>query len=117
MLNRRLDAAKQVAAHLRETERGIDHAISSTARLISALPEARLSANLSAVVGQDALDSVVLALSGMTAVRRQIVTGHAQLDELRHQIGLGTRAFGDEAKIPSGALHAVPLNGVEAHAA
>jgi len=55
MLKQRKEAARQLANRLFETEAAIDDAISKMAELTGYMPKARNAANLSAVVGQDAI--------------------------------------------------------------
>jgi hypothetical protein len=94
MLNERLSAAHAVAAKLFETEKAIDLAIAHAAELSAAMPTARLKANLSATVGQEALVAASNAIAALIVAREHAITAHARLNETRDQIGLATVAIG-----------------------
>ncbi len=100
MLKRRRNAARQLASRLFETESAIDEAISKMADLAGYMPIARVDANLSAVVGQDALSQAALALSALINARGQIVETHNRLADTRDQIGLRETALGGGADKP-----------------
>lgn len=101
MLNQRLTAARKVATSLFDAENEIDSAVSSTAGLIVTVLEARADANLPAVIGQDALDSLGAAVNALLHSRRQIVEAHKGLDVARSQIGLDAISWGDQFPKPS----------------
>ncbi len=94
MRQARIAAATMVAKELFEAEAAIDKALASIARLQAVLPEARVEANLSAVMGQDVIDQVARSLAAVVRVRRSIVGVHARLDELKTDIGLREMAMG-----------------------
>lgn len=88
MLKNRRAAAQTLAHHLFETETAIDLAIAKMAQLTGQMPMARQDANLSAVVGQDALEQAAKTLSALVEARSQIVETHHRLAVARDQIGL-----------------------------
>jgi phosphoglycerate-specific signal transduction histidine kinase len=88
MRQQRIAAATIVAKQMYESELAIDRALAAIARLQAALPEARMEASLSAVVGQDVIEQVTRALTAMVRVRRAMVDVHNKLDGLKTDIGL-----------------------------
>lgn len=99
MLNERLAAAKQVAAKLRSLEEAIDDAIICAAELVAATPQARRTANLSAVVGQDAMALSSETLAALHLARQKIVAAHYEFADVRNQIGLTPKMTGDLWKL------------------
>lgn len=100
MLNKRREAAHRVAAGLFAVEEAIDLALTRAAELSAILPSARAEANLSAIIGQEAVEGAVGVLTSLAAARRQIVETHKRLDETKTQIGLRTLAIGDGTAKP-----------------
>ena len=94
MLKKRKAAAMELQSRLLETETAIDEAISKMADLTGYMPVARESANLSAIVGQDAIAQAASTLSALIDARGQIVETHHRLAEARDSIGLRTMAMG-----------------------
>lgn len=92
--------ANQVAEQLFETEAAIDHALGKIAGLAGLLPTARMEANISAVVGQAAFESIARSLTALTDARREIVDTHRNLTEMKDQVGLRQVSFGDTLKPP-----------------
>ena len=90
--------ANRVAEHLFQTERAIDGALGKIARLAGLLPAARMEANISAVVGQNAFESIARSLSALTEARREIVDTHHRLVEMQNAVGLRHVSFGDGDK-------------------
>lgn len=111
MLKQRKDAAENLARRLFETERAIDNAINKLADLTGYMPIARTTANLSAVIGQEAITQAAAALNSLVGARGQIVETHHKLAEARDQIGLRTMAVGDHDSKPplQGAVDRDPL--------
>ena len=56
MLNQRVSAAKKIASDLHLAEDAIDEAMIRIAQLAATLPTARRETNMSAIVGQEAID-------------------------------------------------------------
>lgn len=94
MLKNRKEAAQQLANRLFETEGAIDDAITKMAELAGYMPIARNTANLSAVVGQDAIAQAAQTLAALVDARGQIVETHHKLANARDQIGLREMAVG-----------------------
>jgi hypothetical protein len=94
MFKHRREAMQQVADKLFAAENAIDAALSSAAELNAALPAARLHANVSAVVGQEPLESVAEAVTALVRARHQLVRAHHQLNDTKAQMGLRTVAVG-----------------------
>ncbi|WP_430415931.1 hypothetical protein [Parasphingorhabdus sp.] len=100
MLKQRKAAAEQLAARLFETEFAMDEAIIKMAELVSFMPVARNKANLSAVVGQDAIVQASQALAAFVEARGHLVETHKRLGEARDQIGLREMALGTQNDKP-----------------
>lgn len=107
MLKNRRQAATKVADSLFAAETAIDAALARAADLSSTLVAARVEANLSAVVGQDAFEGAAAALNALVRARADIVETHKRLSATQIQVGLRTVSFGDgtkpenEAALPS----------------
>lgn len=100
MLKKRREAAQQLATRLFETEGAIDDAITKMAELAGYMPVARSNANLSAVVGQDAIVQAAQTLAALVDARGQIVETHHKLANARDQIGLREMALGGKDDKP-----------------
>lgn len=100
MRQKRLSAARKVAVSLFEAEREIDSAVASTAGLLKRAVEARVEANLPAVMGQDALDALGEAVTSLLRSRRQVVAAHQGFEVAKDQMGLKTLAWGDQFPKP-----------------
>tara|TARA_R110000824_G_scaffold353214_4_gene540330 strand:- start:1776 stop:2135 length:360 start_codon:yes stop_codon:yes gene_type:complete len=94
MLKQRRNAAENLARRLFATEQAVDEAICKMADLTGYMPKARADANLSAVVGQDAISHAAETLSALIGARGQLVATHNRLAETRDQIGLQAMAMG-----------------------
>ncbi len=94
MLKQRRNAAENLTERLFATEQAVDEAIRKMADLAGYMPVARVNANLSAVVGQDAISQAVDTLSALVNARGQLVATHNRLAETRDQIGLQAMAMG-----------------------
>jgi pseudouridine-5'-phosphate glycosidase len=108
MLKQRRNVAEQVAAALFEAEAAIDAALFKTAGLTGMMPGLRAEANLSALIGQDAMERASEAIAALTAARRSIIETHKELSVAQHQIGLGAVAIGDDMTKPSSMAPARP---------
>lgn len=86
--------AHQVADQLFAAEAAIDGALSAVAQLTAMLPNIRIEAGLSAVVGQNVIDRSSQTIAALADARRGIVETHRELTEVQHQIGLGAVALG-----------------------
>lgn len=114
MLNNRLAAAKLVAEKLIACEDAIDDALISASELTCAAPVARRKANVSAVVGQDAIALTGEAVAALHLARAKMVEAHHAFAGVRDELGLKTYATGDLWKF---AASATPLTLVESEAA
>lgn len=101
-------AAQFVAEKLKTVEARIDQTLMAAGALIAALPDARERANLSAVVGQEALDLVMQATLILSQARGKFVEAHNALAVTSRQIGVPVHAtFGDKPPYPMEAAPAV----------
>jgi len=101
MLKQRRNAAENLTRRLFATEQAVDEAIHRMADLAGYMPIARANANLSAVVGQDAISQAAETLSALVGARGHLVATHNRLAETRDQIGLQAMAMGsDDMKPP-----------------
>jgi hypothetical protein len=99
MLNERLSAAKIVATSLKDLEESLDDTLICAAAFTSALPKARRTANLSPVVGQDAIALSGEVMAAIHHARAVLVEAHGKLAEVRNDIGLTPRMTGDLWKL------------------
>lgn len=99
---KRSDAARAGAEKLKRAEAAIDAALRETAELVGLLPSLRLDAQLSAVIGQEAIETLGDTLTHILSARRTIVKAHSDLAEVRTQIGCGALAVGDMGKSADG---------------
>ena len=114
MLNNRLAAAKLITERLTACENAIDDALISAAELTCAMPAARRTANVSAVVGQDATALTGEALVALHLARAKMIEAHHAFAEVRDEMGLKTRAAGSLWKFGASAS---PLSVVSSEAA
>jgi hypothetical protein len=106
MLKQRRLAAEQVAESLFAAEAAIDAALACTAKLAGQMPAARQDANLSAIVGQAAIERAIEAMAALSQARGRIVATHHELSLTQNQIGLGAikvLAEGGSGEKPSNA--------------
>lgn len=108
---KRIDAARAGAQKLMRAEAAIDAALRETAELVGLLPTLRLEANLSAVIGQAAVDDLGETLAHILSARRAIIRAHGGLQTVREQIGCRTVSVGEMDKpkeVPrTGGFHAL----------
>jgi hypothetical protein len=101
MRTKRIEAARLVAARLFHAERAIDLAATSVAELNAAMPMARLDANMSAMIGQDAFTSSIDTLTLLARARERMVATHVHLKAAQGDLGIAEVSFGDSIKPPS----------------
>lgn len=101
MLKQRRLAAETVAEALFAAEQAIDAAITQTAALAGLMPISRQNANLSAVVGQDAIMGAIETMQALGVARQSIVATHKSLSVAQRDIGLGAVAFGNMGEKPA----------------
>lgn len=116
MADERIFVVRKVANQLFAVENAIDQALADAADLAAALPRARTEAKLSAVMGQNVLDSAVDVIASLNTARRNIVEMHRHLDETKAQMGLRQVAFGGGMIKPID-MKATPLTVVKTEAA
>jgi len=95
MLKQRREAAQLVASRLFALEDAIDTALACAAHFTATMPVARKNANLSAVIGQDAVALSAEIVSCLVQARGRMVEAHARLDVTKTQIGLREISLGD----------------------
>jgi hypothetical protein len=118
MLKQRRMVAEKVAESLYESEAAIDAALAATAKLAGLMPAIRSDANLSALIGQSAIEKAIETVSALGMARRSIVETHKELTVAQHDIGLGAVMVGTgPEKPPSARLAGRDLRAVEPHAA
>jgi hypothetical protein len=80
--------AAELAAALYEAEAALDLAFGATGRLIAMLPEKRVQAGLSAVVGQGVFAAATRAGSNLAEARAALVDSHSGLETVRRAMRL-----------------------------
>jgi hypothetical protein len=109
----RRETAQGVADRLLATENGIDNALTLAAALSGHLPQARLSAQLAAEVGHEAIELASEAFQHLVRARAAMVKAHQSLAQVQVRIGLESFAFGGSYGKPP----AAQLQVVKQHAA
>ena len=95
MLKERRESAQMVADCLFALENAIDEAVACAGNLTAAMPVARKSAKLSAIVGQEALILASEVVTFLVQARSRAIQTHESLDLTKTQIGLREFALGD----------------------
>jgi len=98
---RRREAAAEIFVSLDAFEKDLGRTLASGSHLVGQLPLARVKANVSSVIGHDAIDHFVMALGHITQALGATVEGHHSLDETRRAMRLPEMAGGDKDIIPS----------------
>ncbi len=97
------------ADELHKAENAIDLALHQSASLVSELTRMRLESKLSAMVGQDAVDTAVASILRLAEARRAMIETHEHLSGVKIQLGCGAVAIGTEDdKPPKGGVSPVP---------
>jgi hypothetical protein len=117
MLKQRRLAAETVAEALFAAEKAIDAAIASTATLAGLMPASRQDANISALVGQDALMAAIETMQALGLARGSIVDTHRRLSVAQRDIGLAAVSFGNAGDKPPSPEGRLSLTAVETRAA
>lgn len=99
--NRRHEIAGELVDHLSAFETALGLALTSGSRLVGFLPDARTQADISAVVGQDAIGHFVSSLGLLSKAMESAVEGHHSLDRTRQRFRVEIRAGGDKDIIPA----------------
>jgi len=105
--NRRHEVAGEIATHLTAFEADLAKALASGSRLVGFLPAARTQADVSPVVGHDALSHFVSSLGLISQAMGAAVAGHNRLEATRQFYRIDVTAGGDKDPIP-------PLHGTVA---
>ena len=100
MFHKRQKAAQDIATHLLAAEAAIDEAVNRAAALAACMPTARITANLAAEVGHDALAGVMGSCHALVEARAQMVETHRRLAAASESIGIHPRAFGPSPEKP-----------------
>jgi hypothetical protein len=95
-MKNKITAGKAVAARLFPAENTIDEALIANASLLVALLTARRDAQEPCGTIQGALDGTVDSNKALMDARRAIVSAHAQIVQLRDDLGLPTTGYGCE---------------------
>ncbi len=98
---RRREAAAEIFISLDASEKDLGRTLASGSHLVGQLPLARVKANISPVIGHDAIDHFVMALGHITQALGAAVEGHHSLEETRRAMRLPEMAGGDKDIIPS----------------
>lgn len=99
--NRRHEVAEEIVQHLAIYESDLARVLASGSRLVGFLPDARFRADLSAVVGQDAIGHFVSSIGLISQAMEQAVEGHRSLDATRQSFRIQVRAGGDKDILPA----------------
>jgi hypothetical protein len=95
--------AEEITGLLSVFEQDLGRALASGSSLIGFLPVARNTANVSATVGQGAINEFVASLALIAQAMGAAVEGHHRLDEARSTLRIPAIAGGDKDTIPSAA--------------
>ena len=99
MLNQRIAATRMVAEKLNATENAIDDALISASELTATFPVARREANVSPVVGQQAIALVGEAAAALQKARAKLVEAHFALADVRDELRVPPKADGSLWKL------------------
>jgi hypothetical protein len=104
----RHEVAGEIVSHLKDFEKDLGRALSSGSALIALLPEARLRANLSGVVGTGVINDFVASIAFINEAMGKVASGHHSLDDLRRDLRIPETLGGDKIPLPS---WSAPLSG------
>lgn len=100
MLEKRIAAARQVAATLTPTERALDETLAHTAGLNRLLIETGIEVGTGIALGQSAISCFGDAYAHLIKARACFADGHAELRRVQTQLGLDPFAVGDSSICP-----------------
>lgn len=100
VVRQRDKAAADILAGMTEFENDLARALASGGRLTAILPMARLEAEVSAVVGQDAISHIVGSVGLLAQAMDRTVDGHNRLAELARRFHVPITSVGDKGSIP-----------------
>lgn len=90
--------AQRVANKLFATENAVDAALAEATELMADMLRARRDLGLSAVVGDNAANKLIEAITALGQARSAMVAAHGQLEETKLRIGIRTKMAGYEDK-------------------
>lgn len=93
--------AEEITGLLNVFEQDLGRALASGSSLLGFLPMARSTANVSATIGQGAIDQFVTSLGLISQAMGCAIEGHYRLDEARRTLRIPPLAGGDKDTIPS----------------
>ena len=93
--------AEEITGLLNVFEHDLGRALTSGSLLLGFIPTARSTANVSATIGQGAIDQFVTSLGLISQAMSSAVEGHHRLDEARRTLRVPALAGGDKDPIPS----------------
>jgi len=97
----RHEIAGEIVCQLRAFETDLDRALASGSRLVGLLPDARARANVSGVVGQDAISHFVASIAFISQSMEKAAGGHLRLDATRRDLRIPEIAGGDKIPLPT----------------
>ena len=103
---KRHEMVRQGAQQLTIAENAVETALVEVSKLVSNLGEMRLASNLSPILGQDAIHTLVESINLLSTARGKMVTAHDHLNGVKIQIGCGAVAVG---ALDKGDANAVPI--------
>ncbi|TZG25957.1 hypothetical protein [Sphingomonas montanisoli] len=110
LIRDRAQAAQTVVDRLMAAEIATDEALSRTAELMGALPQARIDGRVAAEEGHQALVHATTFWNNLISARGAVIATHQALAETKDRIGLRTVALGGVI----GKEHASDTNAVTA---
>ena len=103
MINQRIAATRMVANALNVAENAIDDALIRASELSATFPRARREANISPVVGQEAIALTAEAITALYEARSKLVAAHHVLAVVRDDLRIPVQADGDLWKLVTSA--------------
>jgi len=114
MLNVRQEVAKAIVAEFGPFEVAVDVALARGGRVLAALAEGRLEAQVAPATGHGAIMSAIASVNALGQARDGAVTTRKELVVTRYQTGLREVGIGSLMGCPT---HAEADAGAEVHAA
>jgi len=108
---KRSDMVIAGAEHLFQTEDAVDRALTQSGEMLAALLRMRMASGLSAVMGQEAVEGIVNGTLALTQARRNFITVHGHLNEVKTQMGCATVAVGTGDTKPGTGDRLIPTQG------
>ncbi len=96
--------AQGVANQLYATEKAIDAAIAEASQLMSVMMSAQAEVRVSPVYTDEAVARAAECMAALAASRRQVVSTHNELEQLKQKLGMRVRMFGKTAIHERGAV-------------